>query len=126
MSTAAQARPAGLSPEVRTNLLLAALPLGMALVARGVNELDKIIQGRFRRLAKLELAIRAAEVRLGSLGGRPQDVDDQADVVEDSEPGEDPQPGTEGPSFDQGERPSGRTFPGSRLFGGPANTAAVP
>lgn len=111
MSTAAQARPAGLSPEVRTNLLLAALPLGMALVARGVNELDKIIQGRFRRLAKLELAIRAAEARLGSLGGRPQDIDDQADDDVEPEPasdeGEKQEAGTQGPGFDQGERPSG-------------------
>lgn len=58
-----------LKPELRTNLLLAALPLGLAILAAGIEELDKIITGRQRRLDKLEVLIRDREARLVSLGG---------------------------------------------------------
>lgn len=59
--------PSELRLSLRTNFSLAMIPLGLALLARGVEELDRLIAGRYRRLADVESQLAARELTLGNL-----------------------------------------------------------
>lgn len=58
---------AKLTPAGKSNLLLAAFPLGVALIARALGEIEALFTDRLRDLAELEMRVLARRGDLDAL-----------------------------------------------------------
>lgn len=62
---------ARLSPATRGNLLIAAIPLALAVATRGLDALERHIAARYTALAELEASITGRRAELEALGATP-------------------------------------------------------